>query len=253
MKAAILLAFLSLGITANELPCCEHDGCYRNLIDARYAKKANEFCPAFLAGTTTNAAAVPTEFGNCKDIDRVSSACTCVTHGECVATTIKATATITSTDVLSEPTTEGEHTTTDVADKESDEATSKMPFTTTSVSSGSAVVTKSTTWTTSTIHSTFTRTITICSVGDPNCSTEMATTVTDSIPVSTTTFPVTDGLPASSGFSASEQPTGTSASWPISSSRVGVNGTLPPMVAGDGSHVLVEAAAVLAGVFAAAV
>jgi hypothetical protein len=254
MKAAILLSFLTLGVTANELPCCEHDACYRNLVDARYAEKASEFCPAFLAGTTTNTVAVPTEFGNCHDVDRVSSACTCVTHGECVGTTTKATASsnLPSTDVRSELTTVEKHTTTDTADQESDELTSEMPFTTSSAPSGSSIVTKTTKWTTSTIYSTSTRTITICSVGDPDCPTELATTVTESIPVSTTTFPVTDGLPASSNISASEQPTSTGATWPIYGSHSSVNGSQSPLVAGDGCRLGLEAAAVLAGVFAAA-
>ncbi|KAM0270460.1 hypothetical protein ACHAQH_009401 [Verticillium albo-atrum] len=77
--------YMSLGalalatVQANEYPYCEKDNCYRNLIDTRYQAKAAEFCPQWLAGTTTAPAAVPTSFKNC-GVPELSSACSCITY-----------------------------------------------------------------------------------------------------------------------------------------------------------------------------
>ncbi|KAI8241455.1 hypothetical protein K4K55_012291, partial [Colletotrichum sp. SAR 10_96] len=62
-------------VNAWEYPFCEHDGCYRNLIDQRFEEEAKTFCVDFLHGTTTAPSAIPTDFNNCGgDIKAVSSA-----------------------------------------------------------------------------------------------------------------------------------------------------------------------------------
>ncbi|TVY15285.1 hypothetical protein LARI1_G006251 [Lachnellula arida] len=68
-------------VNAWTYPDCEMDNCYRNLIDARFTLEAGPFCLDFISGTTTAAAAIPTDFNNCAgDIAAVSSACSCIAY-----------------------------------------------------------------------------------------------------------------------------------------------------------------------------
>ncbi|KAI8293806.1 hypothetical protein K4K59_005472 [Colletotrichum sp. SAR11_240] len=77
-------------VNAWEYPFCEHDGCYRNLIDQRFEEEAKTFCVDFLHGTTTAPSAIPTDFNNCGgDIKAVSSACSCITYS--ITNTVPAT------------------------------------------------------------------------------------------------------------------------------------------------------------------
>ncbi len=72
---------LAVGANAWSYPDCEPDNCYRELSDTRFESEAPAFCYGFLAGTTTAAAAIPTDFGNCGgDVAAVSSACSCITY-----------------------------------------------------------------------------------------------------------------------------------------------------------------------------
>jgi hypothetical protein len=80
------LGALALG-AANALdlrwtyPNCDTTNCYNELVDARFYAEAETFCPEFLAGTTTAASAIPTDFSNCQgDVSAVSSACSCITY-----------------------------------------------------------------------------------------------------------------------------------------------------------------------------
>lgn len=61
-------------------PVCDHDNCYNEMLDPRYNDDALAFCPTWLQGTpTTAAAAIPTYLENCNgDVIAVSSACYCI-------------------------------------------------------------------------------------------------------------------------------------------------------------------------------
>ncbi|KAK1768240.1 hypothetical protein QBC33DRAFT_536620, partial [Phialemonium atrogriseum] len=76
------LGALLLGLaSAWEYPDCDPDNCYREMTNDRFYGEAQEFCPQFLAGTTTAPEAIPTNFENCEqDVNRVSSACSCITY-----------------------------------------------------------------------------------------------------------------------------------------------------------------------------
>ncbi|KAL2189973.1 hypothetical protein L209DRAFT_148386 [Thermothelomyces heterothallicus CBS 203.75] len=179
---ALSLGALAIGLaSAHEYPNCEADGCYRNLIDERFAEKAVSFCPEFLAGTTTAASAIPTDFANCEgDVKAVSSACSCITY------TATATATSSTTEVSETSTTEvpPESSTTEAPETSSTEA----PET----SSTETPETSTTKWTTSTITTTATRTITSCPPPVTKCPGNGTTTVTTETIVTTTVCPVTE-------------------------------------------------------------
>ncbi|VBB84650.1 Putative protein of unknown function [Podospora comata] len=96
--STLSLGALAVGLgAATEWPDCHENNCYRNLIDANYAAEASAFCPGFIAGTTTAATAIPTNFYNCDgSVQSVSSVCSCIVY----------TMTHTSATATAEPTTE---------------------------------------------------------------------------------------------------------------------------------------------------
>lgn len=199
MRTSVLsLGALALGVAAHEYPNCEADGCYRNLIDPRFAEEAVAWCPQFLAGTTTAAAAVPTNFGNCDgDIAAISSACSCVTYtATATETSSEAPATSTVTDapttVTPPPTTSTEESSSECETET--ETESEEPETST------------TKWTTSTITTSTTKTITQCPVTVTDCPAH-STITTVEVVVTTTVCPVTDEPTGS--FPPSFTPTGS--------------------------------------------
>ncbi|TWU74023.1 hypothetical protein ED733_001355 [Metarhizium rileyi] len=79
MKKVLLLGALAASVAANTYPNCEYDNCYRALINDGLQDKAKAFCFDWLAGTTTAASAIPTDFSNC-NVQAASSACSCITY-----------------------------------------------------------------------------------------------------------------------------------------------------------------------------
>ncbi|KAK3391152.1 hypothetical protein B0H63DRAFT_467373 [Podospora didyma] len=271
MRSAILsLGALALGLVqAHEYPNCESDGCYRNLIDERFAAEAVSWCPEFLASTTTEASAIPTDFNNCDgNIKAVSSACSCITY----------TATHTSTPVVSSTsvpesstpppasstpassTPEVSSTSAPVASSSTPAASSseivssKAPVSSTT-NPGSSIPPASSTgytgpWTTSTILSTTTYTVTKCPVTVTNCPAHSTTVTTEIITIGTTVCPVS--VPVSSTltkYSSLYSSVGTVTAPPKTSST---STSSVPVTAGAGriAHG-VEMAAAAAGIFAA--
>lgn len=263
MRTSVLsLGALALGlVSANEYPNCEPDNCYREMVDPRFAEEAASFCPEFLAGTTTAATAIPTNFENCElNVSAVSSACSCITYS---ASTTEAPAT--STEVPETSTEEPEPSTTEEPEtsttEEPETTTTEEPETTTteapesstteepesSSSSGSSSTTK---WTTSTITTTTTRTITSCPPSVTACPSGHHTVTTETI-ITTTVCPVTEEPtdepttppPASSAFGTITVPT-TQGPRPTTS-QLPVPGGAGRVVGG------VEGIALVAGVVAA--
>ncbi|KAL2267113.1 hypothetical protein VTJ83DRAFT_4390 [Remersonia thermophila] len=222
MRTALFsLGALAVGLaTANEYPDCELDNCYRNLVDERFAAEAVAWCPQFLAGTTTAPAAIPTNFGNCdSNVQAVSSACSCITYSNPATTEVPTT----TSEPEPEPTDSGSDTEDEECSTEEPETTA--PATTTSepepepTDSGSdtededcptdepettaPVTTDEPEYTTSTITTTTTRTITQCPSAVPSCPNGVVTTTVETI-VTTTVCPVTT-VP---GGDDDEEPTG---------------------------------------------
>lgn len=77
---SLLVSTLMASANAWTYPDCERDGCYRNLIDRRYADVAPAFCLEWNSGLTTAVSAIPSCFRNCRDVAAVSSACSCVAY-----------------------------------------------------------------------------------------------------------------------------------------------------------------------------
>jgi hypothetical protein len=210
MRTSVLsLGAMALGlVSAHEYPNCEDDNCYRNLVDQRFAEEAVAWCPEFLASTTTDASAIPTNFNNCEgNIKAVSSACSCITY------TASATATPTSSEVPETTETEVPETTTTTEVPETTET--EVPETTTTATETDdddeeCTSTSTTKWTTSTITTTTTRTITSCSAAVTDCPGGGVPTVTTEVIVTTTVCPVTDEpeVPTPTGsFISSNLPT----------------------------------------------
>jgi hypothetical protein len=175
MRTVIAFGAFALAAQAWEYPYCESEG-YRNLIDERFADKAEEWCPVFLAGTTTAASAVPTEFSNCDgNIPAISSACSCITY-------------VPSTSTSSTSTKSSSSSTSSSYSK----PTSSASYSHSKSSTSSASMTKPTKppkYTTSTIYTTTVYTVTSCAPDVPNCPGKPHVT-TKTIAVSTTICPV---------------------------------------------------------------
>jgi hypothetical protein len=253
MRTSVLsLGALALGLaSAHEYPNCESDNCYRNLVDERFAEEAVAFCPEFLAGTTTAASAIPTNFNNCDgNVKAVSSACSCITY------TASATATPTSSEVPETTTSAEEPETTTTEAPET--ITTEVPETTTTTDDDDdeeCTSTSTTKWTTSTITTTTTRTITSCSAEVTDCPGGGTPTVTTEVIVTTTVCPVTDEPEV-------PEPTGSfvpSSSLPtlLPTLTTARNTTNPPKPTSSGpatagaAHVVGGGVAALAGLFAA--
>ncbi|KAF1732541.1 hypothetical protein CRV24_006429 [Beauveria bassiana] len=71
----LLVSTLAASTSAWTYPDCERDGCYRNLIDRRYADAAPAFCLEWISGASTAVSVIPSRFRNCPDVAAVSSAC----------------------------------------------------------------------------------------------------------------------------------------------------------------------------------
>lgn len=140
------------------------------MTDVRFAAEAKAFCPKFLAGTTTAAAAIPSDFENCAgDVKAVSSACSCITY---VSSTTTPTVPPTSTPTY--PTTT---------------KSSSAPLSSSTTSSYSHSLT--TKMTTSTIYTTKVYTVTSCAPTVTNCPNAPHVT-TETVVLSTTVCPVTE-------------------------------------------------------------
>jgi hypothetical protein len=218
MRSAILsLGALALQVAAWEYPYCEPDGCYRNLIDERFAAEANTFCPKFLSGTTTAAAAIPTAFDNCAgDVKAVSSACSCVTY---TLTTSTSSAVSTTAPVSS---------TTSCPETTSTSVSSKAPHS----------------YTTSTVYTTKVYTVTSCKPDVTDCPSKPHVTTETSI-LYTTVCPVTEETYAPTTMSTKSYGTSAPASKTTTSKALQVTAAAGKVASGFG-------AAAAAGVFAAA-
>ncbi|KAK4153493.1 putative cell wall protein sed1 protein [Chaetomidium leptoderma] len=256
MRTSILsLGALAMGlVSAHEYPYCEADNCYNELTDKRFADEAKAFCPEFLAGTTTAASAIPTNFENCEgSVAAVSSACSCITYSDTPTSTAppttESTKEATTTEVPETSTTEApEPTTTEEPEESTTEACEE---TETEEPESSTSTTK---WTTSTLTTTTTRTITQCPETVTDCPAH-STRVTTEIIVTTTVCPVTDEpegptttdspsfVPSSTEFGTITIPSTSRGPQPTSS---------VPVTAGAGRAVRgVEGIAAVAGLFAA--
>ena len=226
----------------------EADNCYRNLIDANFAEEAVAWCPQFLAGTTTAASAIPTNFGNCDgDVVAVSSACSCITYTATATASPSSTAPPTTlTTAAPETTTTKAPETTSKSSTETEEPETSECETETEEPETSTSTTK---WTTSTLTTTTTRTFTQCPSHVVECPGRSTTVTTVETIVTTTVCPVTEApsqppviTPTSSRIGTVTVPTTTKGPKPTSSVVTG----------GAGRAVRgVEGIAAVAGLFAA--
>lgn len=226
MKTTVLISALATGAYAWTYPDCEHDGCYRNLVDPRYSDQAPAFCIAWISGTTTDASAIPTQYRNCLGVAPLSSVCSCIAYTATITDCITETATNTPSPVTTSsqsqitvstpPVTPTLESTTECATMTESSTsslmtTSKIPISTTAypVSSNNASTSVATSspaessfvgfqpspsktlpWTTSTIFTTSTHIITKCPLQATNCPDESTVVLTSIVPVSTTVCPV---------------------------------------------------------------
>ncbi|CEJ89890.1 hypothetical protein VHEMI05707 [[Torrubiella] hemipterigena] len=240
MKSFAAVALLAATVAANKYPDCEPDNCHRNLVDDRFKDQAPAICKQWLAGTTTAASAIPTQFNNCPSVQEFSSACSCVTY----------TATHTSgTPSSSVPPSSSATPSSSVVPSSSIppvssstkgpvSSSSAVPSTTSCPTTVSTETSKPVTqWTTSTICSYVTHTVTECPSTVPNCPVKHTTTSVETIPITTTVCPVTTTpAPHNNGTATYTPP---------------VQGTQPPVVTGAAGRFAVEYLAAAAGVAAA--
>jgi hypothetical protein len=231
MKNAVIIAAMAATCTyAWTYPDCEHDNCYRNLADPRYAGEVDAFCIEWISGTTTDVGAIPTQYRNCPNAAPLSSACSCIAYtatiADCTTGTQKsASSTITTSSELeitvsySLPTTSSEATTGCTTETEVPPSivtstipvsTTICPITTTEFSTGvstsspteSSLV--STLWTT---FSTSTQADTECLATFTHCAGELTVNLTSTIPIATTVYPGTsDEAPTTSQLVAQASP-----------------------------------------------
>ncbi|KAK8146254.1 hypothetical protein G3M48_003380 [Beauveria asiatica] len=79
MKTSALILTLASSAYAWIYPNCEHDDCYRNLVDPLHIGKAPAFCIGWMSGTTTSTGAIPTQYRNCLGV-ALLSACSYITY-----------------------------------------------------------------------------------------------------------------------------------------------------------------------------
>jgi len=188
-------AFALGSANAWSYPQCNTDNCYNELIDVRFAAEASSFCPEFLASTTTEASAIPTDFSNCNDgvdadyISAVSSACSCVTYT--ASSTAAATTTTTSSSSSSSSS----------AAASTSSTSSASGVVTSTSSSAAASSTSSVAYTTSTVYTTSIYTVTSCAATVTNCPAKGHVT-TEIISLYTTICPVTETETASKTYSS---------------------------------------------------
>ncbi|OAA44449.1 hypothetical protein ISF_09643 [Cordyceps fumosorosea ARSEF 2679] len=78
MKTAAHIMALATSAYAWTYPNCEHDDCYRNLVDTRYIGQGPAFSIGWISGTAMNASAIPAQSRNCPGVAPLSSACWCI-------------------------------------------------------------------------------------------------------------------------------------------------------------------------------
>ncbi|EHL02092.1 hypothetical protein M7I_1871 [Glarea lozoyensis 74030] len=61
LAAAVAVA----GASAWKYPDCDPDNCYNQLTDKKNAAGSPKFCFAYLAGNSTDPAAIPSSYNNC--------------------------------------------------------------------------------------------------------------------------------------------------------------------------------------------
>lgn len=249
MKSFVALATFSTLAAAWTYPDCERDGCYRNLIDDRFKDSAPSACLAWLAGTTTAAAAIPTQFNNCPSVKEFSSACSCVAYTATHTTGVPPVTTTTSEKPpVTTTTSEKPPVTTTTSSGKPTGTTSAKPSGSTSTVTTDCPTTLSTStagpttkWTTSTICETKTHTVTQCPGTVTDCPVKHTTVITETIPITTTVCPVTE-TPVHNG---------TKTWTPPQSSPVVIPTTPIVVPTGAAGRFGVEALAAAAGVVAA--
>ncbi|KAM3563269.1 hypothetical protein ARSEF4850_002426 [Beauveria asiatica] len=162
----LLVSTLAASTSAWTYPDCERDGCYRNLIDRRYADAAPAFCLEWISEASTAVSVIPSRFRNCPDVAAVSSACSCVAYTATHTTTtprLTSTATFvcgTESSVLtSAPTTSARTTDSASGTTTSSAAISSTTSTLSTSSILKSSITEQTIWT---VFTTATHTVTNC-------------------------------------------------------------------------------------------
>ncbi|KAJ3496893.1 hypothetical protein NLG97_g2318 [Lecanicillium saksenae] len=215
MKTAVLIAGIAATCSdAWTYPDCEHDNCYRNLVDPRYAGEVGAFCIDWISGTTTDAGAIPTQYQNCPDTAPLSSACSCIAYTATITDCTTGTQESTSSPIITSselevtsstplPTTNletitdcttGAEVSASIVTSTIPVSTTICPITTTELSTGvstnspieSSLI--STLWTT---FSTSAQAVTECPATFPHCAGESTSNLISTILISTTVYPGT--------------------------------------------------------------